>query len=261
MRRELQVADGTTVSYSVIEGSSPAIVMLHGLAGSGRELLPTARALTGRRAIVIDQRGHGFSTRIPDTVEREAFVSDVVTLVERKESGPVDLVGHSMGAHTAMLVAAERPNLVRRLVLLECDAGGASVDSVRELENWLGGWPPVFRDRTHAREHLGTGALAAAMLDDLQTLPSGLRPRFDAGVMKRVAQTLMPQRWAEWERVRSTTLVMYADGGMFSPEQRSRFVGAGRDVHRVDLIGASHDAHLDAFDQWVHALRGFLLDP
>jgi hypothetical protein len=45
---------------------------------------------------------------------------------------------------------------------------------------------------------------------------------------------------------------------MFSEEQKTRFVEGGSDVTRVDLAGGSHDAHLDAFEQWIEALTGFL---
>jgi alpha-beta hydrolase superfamily lysophospholipase len=47
---------------------------------------------------------------------------------------------------------------------------------------------------------------------------------------------------------------------MIRPHVKDEFVRRGHNVSRVDLPGASHDAHLDAFDDWVHALRGFL-DP
>jgi hypothetical protein len=45
---------------------------------------------------------------------------------------------------------------------------------------------------------------------------------------------------------------------MFSADEKSVFVERGRDVRRVDLTAASHDAHLDAFDAWVAVLRSFL---
>lgn len=35
----------------------------------------------------------------------------------------------------------------------------------------------------------------------------------------------------------------------------------GNDVTRVDIEGASHDAHLDAFAVWAHVLRTFLAVP
>ena len=122
--REVVVADGGVISYSVVAGENPAIVILHGLAGSTREFVATARALSPRRVILIDQRGHGLSTRAPADTSRAAFIDDVVQVIEAESRHPVDLVGQSMGAHTAMLVAAARPDLVHRLVLLEGNEGG-----------------------------------------------------------------------------------------------------------------------------------------
>jgi hypothetical protein len=52
--------------------------------------------------------------------------------------------------------------------------------------------------------------------------------------------------------------VVYAAGGMFTGEEKARFVGRGIDVTRVDLAGGSHDAHLDASEQWIEALTAFL---
>lgn len=45
---------------------------------------------------------------------------------------------------------------------------------------------------------------------------------------------------------------------MFSEEQRQRFLAHGNNVTRVDLVAASHDAHLDAFEQWRAALASFV---
>jgi pimeloyl-ACP methyl ester carboxylesterase len=65
-------------------------------------------------------------------------------------------------------------------------------------------------------------------------------------------------RWREWAKVTAPTLVLYADGGMFTEEQKTRFVAHRPHVSRINLLDATHDAHLDAFDQWIAALTGFL---
>lgn len=249
--------DGTVLGVRERAGDGPAVVLLHGLAGSGRELLPTAEALGPRHVVLLDQRGHGGSTRVPADASRAAFVADVVAVIERLDAGPVDLVGQSMGAHTAMLVASCRPELVRRLVLLEADAGSATTEAAADLEAWFASWPTPFADTDAAREALGDGALARAWIDDLEPVDGGLAPRFDAAVMGAVLASMTPHA-EEWRTVRAPTLAVYADGGMFSPEQQRAFVAAGHDARRLGLTGASHDAHLDAPDAWVEALRAFL---
>lgn len=103
--REVGTDDGVTALYTVFDRADPAVVILHGLARSSRELLPTAQALTGRKVVLIDQRGHGSSIRVPADTSRQAFVADAVHVIETERLGVVDLVSQSTGAHTAMLVA------------------------------------------------------------------------------------------------------------------------------------------------------------
>lgn len=71
--------------------------------------MPTAEALLPERhVIVVDQRGHGYSTRRPRDLSRRAYVEDVVAVVEQLAGGvPVTVVGQSMGGHTALLFAAK----------------------------------------------------------------------------------------------------------------------------------------------------------
>jgi pimeloyl-ACP methyl ester carboxylesterase len=242
----------------VFDGADPAVVVLHGLTGSSREHIPTAHALAGRKVVLVDQRGHGASTRVPRDVSREAYVRDVVQVIEHHGGAPVDLVGQSMGAHTAMLTAASRPDLVRRLVLLECDEGSGTPPGHASLGDYLRSWPTPFPSRGAAAAFLGHGPLAQAWVADLEQRADGLYPRFDADVMQAAIAAVAVPRWAEWESVRGPTLLVYADGGMFTEEQKSAFAARGRHVTRIDLPNASHDAHLDASDAWVGALSDFL---
>lgn len=257
--KQMMVDEGVTIAYTVFGGSEPAVVILHGLAGSSREFVDTAEALAGHRVILIDQRGHGHSTTRPADTSRAAYVADVVKVIHSETSAPVILAGQSMGAHTAMLVAAARPDLVGQLVLLEGDQGGGTTEEHEALGDFFRSWDVPFRDRAGAASALGDGPLGRAWVEDLEERADGLRPRFDADVMQATIEAVGEQRWAEWESVDVPTLVLYADGGMFSEEQKAEFVRRGRNVQRVDLEGASHDAHLDAFDQWITALRSVTL--
>lgn len=257
----ITAADGATIAYTLFDGVDPVVMILHGLAGSSREWIATARALVPRAVVLVDQRGHGVSTREPGDVSREAFVDDVVRVIDALGRGPVDLVGQSMGAHTAMLVAAARPESVRRLVLLEGNEGGGSAQEHASIGAYFRSWEVPFADQGTARRALGDGPLERAWVADLEQREDGLYPRFDAEVMLGVITQVGTPRWTEWESVTAPTLVVYAERGMFEEEQKIEFVRRGNDVTRVDLEGASHDAHLDAFAAWVGALRTFLAAP
>ena len=240
--------------------TGPAVVLLHGLAGSARELLPTAEALSNAfRVFLIDQRGHGGSTRRPADVSRGAFVADVVAVVEELlPRQRVHLVGHSMGAHTAFLTAAARPDLVDHLALLEGHPRGADEEVARRLGEFFESWPVPFPDLRAAESFLGATPLARAWIQDLQHGSDGLRPRFDAEVMERtIAATHVP-RWSEWERVTCPTLAVFAEHGMFTPQEQEELLRRRPGTRRAILAGAGHDAHLEAFDDWIGVLRDFL---
>lgn len=90
------------------------VVLLHPLALSGRVWGAFADALPGP-VRTPDARGHGEST----WDGRPFTVDDMAADVAAGLDGPVDVVGMSMGASTALVLAASRPDLVRRLILAD----------------------------------------------------------------------------------------------------------------------------------------------
>lgn len=252
--------DGVELAVTDCGGDGPILLLLHGLAGSARELEPTADALANLcRVLIMDQRGHGRSTRRPKDVSRKAYVDDVVTVMERLAPGErCILVGQSMGAHTAFLVAAARPDLVERLVLLEGHVAGGEPGDAASLGRFFASWPVPFADEGEARSFLGSDPIVNAWIADLDVTHDGLRPRFDADVMQRTIEAVHEPRWDEWESLRIPTLAVFAKNGMFSAAAKEELIRRRPTTDRVDLSSGSHDAHLDAFDEWVRVLKGWL---
>mgnify|MGYP001678447142 FL=1 len=116
---------------------APALVLLHGITSSALSQADAIDhwAARGYRVVAVDARGHGLSPRwTPAELERagQVLVDDVVAVLEdldverrgRAALGlgappPPVLIGHSMGAATAMVVGARRPGFVRALVLID----------------------------------------------------------------------------------------------------------------------------------------------
>ncbi|MCT1459616.1 alpha/beta hydrolase [Aestuariimicrobium sp. p3-SID1156] len=257
----VQRPGGVSIAVTDLGGDGPVVVLLHGLAGSSRELLTTAHALRGYRVLLVDQRGHGASTRLPDDLSRDAFVGDVVTTMEELMPGRrATLVGHSMGAHTAFLTAAARPDLIEGLVMLEGHvAGNADPGEARGLGRYFASWPVPFANETAAREFLGPEAIVDAWVADLESTDDGLFPRFDAAVMQRTIEAVHVPRWDEWEALQVPTLAVFAKHGMFGDADKDELIRRRPETRRDDLDGGSHDAHLDAFDEWIRVLRCWLL--
>jgi pimeloyl-ACP methyl ester carboxylesterase len=100
------------------------VVMLHGIGGTAMSfnmLGPRlAQSLGHRYRIVsIDQRGSGDSDKPERGYEQEYFAADVEAVVDAIGGGPAVLVGHSRGGWLAPYVAARRPDIVERLVLID----------------------------------------------------------------------------------------------------------------------------------------------
>ncbi len=225
--------------------------------------MPTAQALADSfRVLLLDQRGHGRSTRRPDDVSREAYVADVVHVLESLLPGQrCVLIGQSMGAHTAFLVAASRPDLVDRLVMLEGHvAGEDDPQSAADLGRYFSTWPSTFPDEGEARRFLGSDAIVDAWIADLESTPAGLRPRFDADVMEGAIRAVHVPRWDEWAQLEPPTLAVFAAHGMFTAAAKDELLERRPATRRGELVGGSHDAHLDAFDEWITVILAWLID-
>jgi len=98
----------------------PPLMLLHALGedrGSWREVA-AALAADGWRTLALDLRGHGDSGH-PGTYTFESMRDDVLALLDALRIDRVTLVAHSMGTAVATLIAMDRPDVVRRLVLEE----------------------------------------------------------------------------------------------------------------------------------------------
>jgi pimeloyl-ACP methyl ester carboxylesterase len=100
-------------------GQGPTIIFQHGLCGNAaqpRELLPDNSGFT---RLTLECRGHGASETGPhEQLSIAAFADDLIAFIESQKLGPVDLAGVSMGAAIALRIAALRPGLVKRLILV-----------------------------------------------------------------------------------------------------------------------------------------------
>lgn len=105
--------------YRQYSHEGPAVVILHGLYGNHANWSTHARELAADFAVYgFDARNHGQSPWA-DSMSLQDMAGDVADTLEALALGPVALVGHSMGGKTAMLLAKRRPDLVRRLAVVD----------------------------------------------------------------------------------------------------------------------------------------------
>lgn len=100
----------------------PALVMLHGLLGSGRNWGTVARALEGDYAVhVVNLRNHGQSPHA-ESMRWAELVSDLERYREKAGLESFVLLGHSLGGKIAMRYACENAERVAGLVVVDIAA-------------------------------------------------------------------------------------------------------------------------------------------
>lgn len=116
---------------ATVRGRGPALVLLHGFAGTGRDLDALADALADVRTVISpDLPGHGRTPGLwrDDGRDFERTVARLVATLEAAGHRDADWLGYSMGARLALGCAALRPECVRSLVLIGGRAGIADPD-------------------------------------------------------------------------------------------------------------------------------------
>jgi len=101
------------------QGTGPLVVCLAGMGDirSTFRFLSPALAEAGFRVATMELRGHGDSDATFSAYDDAAAASDLLALVDEL-GGPAVVVGHSMGAASAIVAAAQRADLVTGLALV-----------------------------------------------------------------------------------------------------------------------------------------------
>ncbi|MFI9024546.1 alpha/beta fold hydrolase [Streptomyces sp. NPDC053560] len=220
--------DGVELAYRVWgEEDAPPAVLLHCLGEDGEDWRGVVGQLaTTHRVYALDQRGHGKSDW-PGEYGFERWRDDAIGFLRELGLDEVTLIGHSLGAVTALLLAAERPELVNRLVVEEA-APPLPADPPQEVPEA----PP------------GTAAFDWAAKA--------------AVVGERNAPD--PRWWDGLARITAPTLVIGGGADSHIPqEQLARMAELIPHAELVTIDGAGHLVHEERPREFLDAVKGFLV--
>ncbi|QIB35594.1 alpha/beta fold hydrolase [Ancylobacter pratisalsi] len=177
--------DGIEFAY-LDEGEGDPVILVHGF-GSTKEInwvgpgWVSTLTGAGRRAIALDNRGHGASGKLYDSAAYDPWIMarDVLALMDHLGLPRADLIGYSMGGRISACVALEAPERVRSLILggigihLVEGAGlpltiadAMRAPSLDEVSDPMGRTFRAFADQTKADRE----ALAACIVGSRRTL-------------------------------------------------------------------------------------------
>ena len=122
-RESLPLPSGLRLSSLVWGHGEPELVLIHGGAQNAHTWDTVALAL-GRPLVAVDLPGHGHSDHRPaHNYGPVSMAGDVAVAVEALAPAAQAVVGMSLGGLTAMCLAADHPNLVRRLGIVDVTPG------------------------------------------------------------------------------------------------------------------------------------------
>jgi lipase len=119
IERSVDVGDGKLDVTEFGPSDAPAVLAIHGVTSSSRAWLALARHLPDVRLIAPDLRGRGRSRDLPSSSGLRHHAADLATLLDALDLGSVPVVAHSMGAFVAVALAAQRPDAVTSLLLVD----------------------------------------------------------------------------------------------------------------------------------------------
>jgi len=177
---ELDVPLGRIAGLRQGEAGQPRVLALHGWLDNAASYVPLAAHLGGLDLVAPDLPGHGRSVHLPPGADY-SFAGALHTVLDIADAlgwPSFALLGHSMGAGIASMVAAACPARVERLLAIEA----------------LGALPEV-PERTTARMReavAATRALPAKRLRVFTDLETAVRARMQAnGLTEPVARLLV----------------------------------------------------------------------
>lgn len=114
--------DGARIWYAAYGSGSPVILLHGGMGNSGNWGYQVPALLkSGYRAVVIDSRGHGRSTRDERPYSYELMSSDVLAVMNTLHLQKAALVGWSDGACTALILANQSPERAAGVFFFACN--------------------------------------------------------------------------------------------------------------------------------------------
>src|SRR5215468_9082381 len=106
-------------------GSGPAVVLLHGYGETGDMWIPMAVEFARDHTVVVpDLRGLGLSSKPVGGFDKKTQAGDVAGVLDALHVDQADVVAHDIGNMVAFQFAAQYPQRVRRLVLIDAPVPG-----------------------------------------------------------------------------------------------------------------------------------------
>lgn len=257
--------NGVKLHYYRTGDEKPSVVFLHGLSDNGLCWSRLALRLEPfYDVILVDARGHGLSGVTDDGYTPEDRAADVAGLIQSLQLEAPPIMGHSMGAETAVMTAALYPKLVGSLIL-------------EDPPFWDNPKKETPETRAQRAEKFRQQILdwRKKTLDELMEIGKRMHPNWDEADLfqwGKAKQQVRPSvfsgieverpDWREYARkVKCPVLLIFGDprlGGIVTSEVAKEVSKMWRRPQIYQIPDAGHNIRRDQFEAYYDATKQFL---
>jgi pimeloyl-ACP methyl ester carboxylesterase len=233
--------DGALIWYATYGSGSPVILLHGGLGHSGNwgHQVPMLVA-SGHRAVLIDSRGHGRSTRDSRPFTYELMASDVLAVMDVLQLEKAAVIGWSDGACIALILAMKAPARIAGVFFFGCNMDPSGT---KEFQ------PSQILDRCFNR-HASDYAELSATPDQFQAFADAV------GQMMKTEPNYSAKDLAD---IHVPVAIVQSEHDEFIKPEHAEYLA--RSIPGAELIilpGVSHFAPLQRPEQFNDTVRGFL---
>ena len=222
---------GINIQVAIWEGAGKEILCIHGLTANCRFWDCLANVLSPHhRVIAMDLRGRGLSDKPPTGYSIDSHCKDVLALMDDLGLERPVLMGHSLGAFISLVFAAQTPQRVDRLILVD---GGGKLTETQMAKVFAGIKPSLDRlgKIFHSFEDYLSQMKQAPYLQpwnsfmekyfqyEVEEVEGGVRSRVHPKHIEEEAQNLGKVDSTQfYQKVISPTLILRATKGMLAKD-------------------------------------------
>jgi N-formylmaleamate deformylase len=256
-------ANGILQHYYRSGGNKPPLVLLHGFTDDGACWFPVTDALVQDYDVILpDARGHGKSARIAGIgFSNAAMAADAAALIQALGLDRPAVMGHSMGAYNALLLAATYPEQVGCLLLEDpLLAPPPTPETTAEREGFLRQWANGVRQ-------MQTLSLAELEAEEQRRSPQWSATEFQPWAESKHLlditvfddQTPRPQWQPLMQQVQCPVLLIYGDNHTLVNDAIAEEAATlWKNGQAVQIAHAGHSIRRDNAADFLAAVRAFL---
>jgi len=259
--------DGVRLRY-IVAGSGPTLVLVHTLRSQLDLFQRIIPELAGRyRVYALDLPGHGYSDIPAAEYTADFFIDKVAGFLRELGIENAVLVGESIGATSALALAARRDPRVRAVIAIstyDYDRGRGTMraSALARLLFSLNDVPVLGGTVTRLRQYPIVKAVFEGGLHRLDSMPGPLaREMYQVGNRPGHYQAFMSlvHHWPTWEAVRERyggidcpVLLLYGDHDWSRPDDRAE---TARRIPGAELRTVNDAGHFLSLDAPAEAIR------